>query len=1085
MKNNNNLQKLSWLQSEIDNTINEAVNFLATKKAGFDLSSVAEKQMDLSVFANYIHQIVGSLQMVEIDSIALFSQEIEWSADRLAQKQAFVLDDFGRLQEQAQQISDSIHRMLDGLPELSIEQFESMNLLRRERGEKPCGIELFFDPNLDVDFEMDEQQAVNHDDYRVLVGAHQEDYRESLLLWLKSGDPVAIQSIRSTFSKLHSLARFGAAVRLWWIAYAFVDTVRLNKHVNKRRQTAIFAKLNEIMAFIASKGESVLIRDGAVSVIRHMLFAIVTSEERSETMKDVVKRFNLQQYTQAASVKTAVDEMAVISANLRRLRDYIDGKIDLSKVQKVMTDFFNRDQSNSVHLDWVSSQMHSLAEACANHNQPQLERLANELSEISIKLESDNEMFKNEFTSLNAATAVMLLEHSLTDDVVPDESWEKKVHTKIAQLRMMQGKPVNEEDLLEGEGTAADNSQLHALIAGEIDEHLRYTEVALTQFSEDMTRLNILDGIPERMKQVRGALQMLGHQKIALLARMGEEKFTEVIRGKRSPTLQVLEALAVTVSALMQGTQDLKEGFVRHDDLIERSLKDIGLAFGGGVSRKDVERLIATSSEYLNDWVLDNTNYNALEQLRLNLRDIAALSKKTGLLQVVSLVEEQNRLLDIVSEDPEFISTEVKATLTHSTAKVAEYLIDLYGTEETDEEREFDQKIAAKAAAITSSDEDPDAIRYHDDMSVDELPLVPKHVQEEEMPLEATQQAKEKAVEVDDEDSIDPEMLDIYIEESEELLTAAQQFYKQCLNDPSDRESLGELRRQFHTLKGSGRMVGLDKVGELSWLVESLLNYVLDTGETLNRDMLHFVDDATSTLQALLAGSYADQEKLDVVSWGDRADQLTAIVEQEENPVASKEVTLKHSLLKDPELRQVFVQETHVNLLKIKPIAEALLLKPSLCPVELYIAVHTLKGNMRGLLLDEIAVAYDKVEQVLTLVREKNQPVGNEVAVALRDLQIETEQFLQQAEQQNYAMSVESKVWPDVAQRMQDLLESLEVQVEETQVEETQVEETQVEETQVEETQVEETQVEETQVEETQVEEALGFEAAIDETSID
>src|SRR4030095_12958539 len=42
------------------------------------------------------------------------------------------------------------------------------------------------------------------------------------------------------------------------------------------------------------------------------------------------------------------------------------------------------------------------------------------------------------------------------------------------------------------------------------------------------------------------------------------------------------------------------------------------------------------------------------------------------------------------------------------------------------------------------------------------------------------------------------------------------------------REHVTVLRRSFHTLKGSGRMVGAQLIGELSWAVENLLNRIIN-----------------------------------------------------------------------------------------------------------------------------------------------------------------------------------------------------------------------------------------------------------------
>src|SRR5262249_50772537 len=49
-----------------------------------------------------------------------------------------------------------------------------------------------------------------------------------------------------------------------------------------------------------------------------------------------------------------------------------------------------------------------------------------------------------------------------------------------------------------------------------------------------------------------------------------------------------------------------------------------------------------------------------------------------------------------------------------------------------------------------------------------------------------------------------------------------------CRQQPNDLESLTTIRRGFHTLKGSGRMVGLMDLGEVAWEIEQLMNLWLE-----------------------------------------------------------------------------------------------------------------------------------------------------------------------------------------------------------------------------------------------------------------
>lgn len=72
--------------------------------------------------------------------------------------------------------------------------------------------------------------------------------------------------------------------------------------------------------------------------------------------------------------------------------------------------------------------------------------------------------------------------------------------------------------------------------------------------------------------------------------------------------------------------------------------------------------------------------------------------------------------------------------------------------------------------------------------------------------------------------SIDPELLDIFLEEANEVLASLSGYLQNCQIDPTDSESLAGLRRGFHTLKGSGRMVNLQEMSEVAWSLEQVLN---------------------------------------------------------------------------------------------------------------------------------------------------------------------------------------------------------------------------------------------------------------------
>ena len=76
-------------------------------------------------------------------------------------------------------------------------------------------------------------------------------------------------------------------------------------------------------------------------------------------------------------------------------------------------------------------------------------------------------------------------------------------------------------------------------------------------------------------------------------------------------------------------------------------------------------------------------------------------------------------------------------------------------------------------------------------------------------------------------DDDDQELLDIFLEEAREVVANGRTAVGQLRETPGDLEHLTTLRRAFHTLKGSSRMVGLTAFGEAGWAMEQVLNAVL------------------------------------------------------------------------------------------------------------------------------------------------------------------------------------------------------------------------------------------------------------------
>nr|WP_254460786.1 Hpt domain-containing protein [Xanthomonas sacchari] len=121
---------------------------------------------------------------------------------------------------------------------------------------------------------------------------------------------------------------------------------------------------------------------------------------------------------------------------------------------------------------------------------------------------------------------------------------------------------------------------------------------------------------------------------------------------------------------------------------------------------------------------------------------------------------------------------------------------------------------------------------------------------------------------IDGDGEIDDEIRAVFLEEFDEELVNLGALLPAWRAAPSHLESLRPIRRVFHTLKGSGRLVGARVLGEFSWKIESMLNRVLDGSRPASPAVVAMVEQAYAVLpqlNAALRGSGAVQADLDAI----------------------------------------------------------------------------------------------------------------------------------------------------------------------------------------------------------------------------
>ena len=188
-----------------------------------------------------------------------------------------------------------------------------------------------------------------------------------------------------------------------------------------------------------------------------------------------------------------------------------------------------------------------------------------------------------------------------------------------------------------------------------------------------------------------------------------------------------------------------------------------------------------------------------------------------------------------------------------------------------------------------------------DNLAAVEMPVVSAQaklsVEMADATLVLTQEmVKATPAELEDDDGL--ELKDSFLEESREVVQAGLGAIRDLVADPTDLGQQTTLRRAFHTLKGSSRMVGLNEFGEAAWSMEQLLNAWLAEQKPAGDALLSLADkamqgfgrwvediatgdDAQWDAQAFRKaadGLRADNETVDLVFPGEEG-QLSAPVE--------------------------------------------------------------------------------------------------------------------------------------------------------------------------------------------------------------
>jgi chemosensory pili system protein ChpA (sensor histidine kinase/response regulator) len=322
-----------------------------------------------------------------------------------------------------------------------------------------------------------------------------------------------------------------------------------------------------------------------------------------------------------------------------------------------------------------------------------------------------------------------------------------------------------------------------------------------------------LSETPARIAGICGALDIIPLARASrLLASCGQYVAASLAEG-HTPTWQEMDLFADAVSGLdyylERNAEETSFGVDDVLDLVERSLQGLNVDFSVEVAEPNIvsDEGAAPASEVLQT-IEEPAEANSAETEAgdLEVEEPADDGGQEAPNAMDALDSLTGAPLDELPGDIEDKEEEPKLEMDDDPG------FDLEGTDF----KEFDagEDVAPASAKIADESDALDPVDPPAERGVVETVSVPSSARVDPSLADTFES--------------DAEIVEIFVEELDEVLETIDEWLPVWSADLAHEDALTEIRRSFHTLKGSGRIVGANVIGEVAWSVENMLNRLID-----------------------------------------------------------------------------------------------------------------------------------------------------------------------------------------------------------------------------------------------------------------
>jgi chemosensory pili system protein ChpA (sensor histidine kinase/response regulator) len=441
----------------------------------------------------------------------------------------------------------------------------------------------------------------------------------------------------------------------------------------------------------------------------------------------------------------------------------------------------------------VAAQMRDRA---AELKQPELARIADEVATLAAWL-GDGPNRLTDGIAMETATALLLVENAVDNFANLGAEFAQQVNLMHRRLQaVMKGEAPHASQpvpVLDEMSRRAQERLLMAQVVSEIQASLRAIEQALDAFFRDAAKRGELASLDKPVRQVLGALTMLNEDHAAAALSQCAAEIQRFAQTDYVPAQGDFERVAGTLSGLGFYVDALQHGKADFDQF----MRPIAARKPEAVEQPDEQTAGGTVEAELEK---GKKELNALyERWKREPQNAAVKEELRG--KATTLQKDAGLVAD---------------------AKLEGQAADMLRILDAADAKPFDPKVSQVLTAIQ--------------------PQAPAAPSPEAQKLIAASA-----------ETVDAELLSVYLEEAGEVLATIGENLGQAREVPQNIELLRTIRRGFHTLKGSGRMVGLTRLGEAAWAVEQVMNRWLEEERAATPDLFALIGTARQFFESAVA----------------------------------------------------------------------------------------------------------------------------------------------------------------------------------------------------------------------------------------